>query len=111
MNALCHECHQAIEERATRCPACGAVVDEAVEPHIDLRQVDGQDADLEVAELLAAVMAAGDEPALRRRPPIGLASLSLLELELAPVRIGRAPSPDDVLPAVVAPRRFGRPRR
>ena len=97
------------EPKTVRCPACGADLRVMVPKLIDLTDRE-LDLEREHLDLLGALLAAGDDAEAHPKPRWGVHTPTMLDLELAPVRIGRFPSPDDLLPTDIATRR-GRRRR
>ena len=107
MDTRCRQCHEIVEPSARSCPACGIDLRVMVPELVDLTEtIDlDQDDDRERAELLGALLATGDADTAERHhaPAWGAHTPTMLDLEHAPVRIGRFPSADDVLPAASAP--------
>ena len=109
MNSMCSQCHELVEQSYRSCPACGADLRVQVPRLVDLTEHE-IDLERERADLLAAVVAASDDAPTHARPRWGVGTPSMLELELAPVRIGRHASADDLLPSSPAPKRGWRRR-
>ena len=108
MDLRCIHCSERVDVTMTTCRACGG--DPWVrgdEELIDLREVDEE---REAADLLASLVAGYSEAAPYQRPRWGANTTTALELELAPVRIGRFPGTDDLVPAA-DPARSRRTRR
>jgi hypothetical protein len=97
MDLHCIHCSERVEVTMATCRACGGDPwvrgDEEI---IDLREVDEE---RDAADLLASLVAGYSEAAPYQRPRWGSNSSTALELELDPVRIGRFPAADDLLPA------------
>ena len=114
MNSRCRQCHEIVESSYRSCPACGVDLRIHVPDLIDLtdREVDDE---RERADLLEALLAgtadAPDGPPGHRAPEWGVHTVTMLDLELAPVRIGRFPTADDVVPAGGPAPKRGRRRR
>lgn len=108
MGSFCSQCHEVVVGHSWSCPACGADFRVTVPRVVDLTDRVDLDERLRV-QLLEAIAGPG-EVAVRPRPRFGEGTTSRFELELAPVRIGRFPSPDDVLPAPAPAKRSWRHR-
>ena len=108
MNSMCSKCYELIDPSARSCPACGADLRVMVPKLVDLTDR-AIDLEREHAELLAALNA-GDAAPPRPRPGWGANAPTMLELELAPVRIGRPSRGDDLLPAATHAKRGWRRR-
>ena len=104
MNSMCSQCHELVERSYRSCPACGADLRVQVPHLVDLTEHE-IDLERERADLLAAVVAGSDDTPTHTPRRWGVGTPSMLELELAPVRIGRFTSTDDVLPSGPAPKR------
>jgi hypothetical protein len=103
MNSFCSQCHEIVVSQARACAACGADLRVAVPQVIDL--TDRLDLDERLRLQLLEALAGPADVGVRPRPPFGERTPSRFELDLAPVRIGRFPSPDDVVPTPAPPRR------
>ena len=112
MNSLCTQCHELVDPSYRSCPACGADLRVVVPRLVDLteREIDEE---REQHDLLAELLAGATEEAPRRaRPPRwGVGTPTMLDLELAPVRVGRHPLEGDDLVPATAPARRGWLRR
>lgn len=108
MGSMCSQCHEIVVGSARVCAACGA--DLRVAPPLTVELPERADLDERLRQQLLEALAGPAEVAVRPRPRIGEGTPSRFELELAPVRIGRFPSPDDVLPAPAPPKRSWRHR-
>jgi hypothetical protein len=112
MNSVCSQCNELVEPSYRSCPACGADLRVVVPRLVDLtdREID---LEREQADLLHELLAGEDDVPRRARPPRwGANTPTMLDLELAPVRLGRTPlEGDDLLPApTVHPKRGWRRR-
>ena len=108
MGSFCSQCHEIVVGPARACAACGADLRVAVPQVVDL--TDRVDLDERLRVQLLEALAGPTDVAVRPRPRFGEGTTSRFELDLAPVRIGRFPSPDDVLPAPAPPKRSWRHR-
>ena len=108
MGAVCSQCQEIVVGPARVCAACGADLQVAVPQSVDLSE--RVDLDERLRLQLLEALAGPVDVAVRARPRFGEGTPSRFELDLAPVRIGRFPSPDDVLPAPAPPKRSWRHR-
>jgi hypothetical protein len=108
MTSLCCRCHQLLEASARSCHACGADLRIQVPRLVDLTEREA-DEERDRLALVSALVAGFDDEPPRPKPAWGVNTVTMLDLELGPLRIGRFPSADDVLP-VGAPRRSWRRR-
>jgi hypothetical protein len=99
MDLHCIHCSELVADYASPCRACGG--DPRVRGDADLIDLRISEADLESADLLASLVAGYIDEAPRERPRWGANTSTPLELELAPVRIGKSVAAD-VLPTPVA---------
>ena len=111
MDRKCIHCSELVDVTMTRCQACGG--DPFVRGDaelIDLRDDDRVDLERENADLLAGLVAAYRETTPHHRPRWGENASTPLEIELEPIRIGRATpmAEADVLPAMPTGRRSRR---
>ena len=109
MGSFCRQCHEIVDREARACAACGARLGLTASEAEVVDLTDRLDLDERLRLQLLEALAGPSEVAARPRPRFGDGRPSRFELELAPVRIGRFPSPDDVLPTR-APKRGWRHR-
>ena len=107
MGSFCRQCHEIVDGEARSCAACGAGLTASEAEVVDLTE--RLDLDERLRLQLLEALAGPPEVTARPRLRFGDGRPSRFELELAPVRIGRFPSPDDVLPTR-APKRGWRHR-
>lgn len=108
MAAVCRQCQEIVVGPSRACAACGADLRVTLPQVVDLPA--RVDLDERLRQQLLEALAGPVDIAVRPRPRFGEGTPSRFELELAPVRIGRCPSPDDVLPAPAPPKRSWRHR-
>jgi hypothetical protein len=109
MTPVCRRCDEPVHTGDRVCPSCGADLRVQVPVLVDLtrRQAAAQrDRHALLAEVLSGTAEAEPTP----KPVWGEHTATMLKLELAPVRIGRGPSADDVLPAARPAKRGWRRR-
>ena len=85
MNSMCSQCHELVEQSYRSCPACGADLRVQVPRLVDLTAHE-IDLERERADLLAAVVAAGEERQPSPRPRWGVDTPTMLPSGPAPKR-------------------------
>jgi hypothetical protein len=104
MGPFCKQCHEIVVEPGRTCTACGADLTAPVAAGEVIDLSERADLDERLRLQLLEALAGPAEVTRRPRPRFDDGRPTRFELELAPVRIGRFPSPDDVLPAPAAKR-------